>query len=123
MNEPTTSEEKARQWSQEELHPQLLAGIIGSATDGIISTDSNGRVVLFNPAAARMFQVSAEEAVGQPLQHFIPELFGEAHGRNGEQPGCAGAGVRRPGAAGVVRGLRAGREFPVEASISQTEVE
>jgi len=121
MNEPTTSEEKTSQWSHEELRPQLLAGIIESATDAIISTDSDWRVVLFNPAAARMFQVSAEEAVGQRLEHFIPELFTQAHRRNVEQPGSADLTIRRVGAVGVVRGVRAdGREFPVEVSISQT---
>jgi len=124
MNEPTTSEEKASQWSPEELRPQLLAGIIESATDAIISTDSDRRIVLFNPAAARMFQVSAEEAVGQPLEHFIPEFFDRAHGRNAEEPGCAGGSIRRVCAVGVVRGDRAKRrEFPLEVSISQTEVE
>jgi PAS domain S-box-containing protein len=124
MNEPTTSEEKASEWSHEELPAQLLAGIIESATDAIISTDLERRIVLFNPAAARMFQVSAEEAVGQPLEHFIPEFFDRAHRRNVEEPGSAGGSIRRVYAVGLVRGDRAkGREFPVEVSISQTEVE
>lgn len=46
---------------------QILAGLIESAMDAIISVDENQRMVLFNPAAERMFGLSATDALGQPV--------------------------------------------------------
>jgi PAS domain S-box-containing protein len=41
--------------------------------DAIVSIDERQRVVLFNPAAEKMFGVEAGEALGVPLSPFIPE--------------------------------------------------
>ena len=41
--------------------------ILTYMADGVISLDLEGRVVTFNPAAARLLDVSAAEAVGRPF--------------------------------------------------------
>ena len=56
-----------------------LSGIIGSAMDAIISVDAGQRITIFNEAAEKMFRCPAGEALGQPLDRFIPARFREAH--------------------------------------------
>jgi len=101
---------------------EQLAGILLSAMDAIITVDAGQRIVLFNPAAELMFRCTAEDALGQPIDRFIPERFRTAHRTHVQAFGHAKATNRRMGALGAVSGLRAnGEEFPAEAAISQVE--
>jgi PAS domain S-box-containing protein len=101
-----------------------LAGVIGSAMDAIVSVDEDQRIVLFNSAAERMFLYPAEEAIGQPLDRFIPKRFHPGHRKHIEEFGRTHVTRRAMGSLGAIFGLRSdGEEFPVEASISQLESE
>ncbi len=100
-----------------------LEGIVQSAMDAIISVDADQRIVLFNPAAERMFQCRAEDALGEKLDRFIPERFRTAHREHIRHFGLTNVTTRRMGQLGKISGLRAdGEEFPLEASISQVEI-
>jgi PAS domain S-box-containing protein len=102
---------------------QRLQGLITSAMDGIISMDEQQRIVLFNPAAEKIFGWTAAQVVGQPLDLLIPARFTDAHRHHVRAFEAAGITGRRMGALGEVSGRRAdGAEFPIEASISQMEV-
>jgi PAS domain S-box-containing protein len=100
-----------------------LRGILDSAMDAIITVDEAQRVVLFNNAAEAMFGWNREDALGASLDCFIPERFRAAHGAHVRRFGEAGITSRRMGGSlRVVTGLRRdGREFPIDASISQIE--
>lgn len=101
-----------------------LEGIVQSAMDAIISVDENQKIILFNQAAERMFQWSAGELLGRPLDRLIPERFRSTHGEHIKRFAQSGITTRRMGALGRITGVRAnGKEFPVEASISQVGVE
>ena len=96
-------------------------GVIQSAMDGIITIDETQRVVLFNAAAERMFGYSAADALGQSLDRFIPARLRAAHRAHVRGFEMTGVTSRAMGKLGDLLGLRAdGREFPIEASISQT---
>jgi PAS domain S-box-containing protein len=83
-----------------------LTTITESALDAIIATKADGRILLFNPAAERMFRCSAAVAAGQLVDRFIPSTALESSGERER-----------------LRAVRAdGDEFDAEAAISHIEV-
>jgi PAS domain S-box-containing protein len=99
-----------------------LAGIIASAMDAIITFDRQQRIVLFNAAAEKMFRCTEAEALGQPIERFIPERLRIAHAGYIQRFGESSAGSRALGDLKPLWALRAdGEEFPMEASISKAE--
>lgn len=101
-----------------------LESIIESAMDAIITVDEAQRVVLFNHAAEQMFGLSTREAIGQPLDRFMPGRYREDHHHHVQKFGQSGATSRKMGQLGTVMGLRSnGEEFPIEAAISHITVE
>ncbi len=100
-----------------------LEGIVESAMDAIITVDESHRIVLFNPAAERMFGVSGDEAMGETLTRFIPVRLRKDHDEHIRRFTETGVTNRKMGALGAVSGLRAnGEEFPLEASISHISI-
>ncbi len=116
----------ARPYSQSEQHlreqGEVLAAVINSASDAVISVDVQGRISLFNPAAARIFGHTADQMIGQPLDTLLPPGQRSAH--PGQLQRFAEAqSTTRPMGVGRVKGLRAdGQELDLEASISQITV-
>ncbi len=100
----------------------LLAGVLDSAMDAIITTDEQQKIILFNRAAERIFGWPRGEIMGQPLERLIPSRFRGSHAAQVRRFGQAGVTSRRMGALNVVYGVRAGgEEFPMDASISQLD--
>ncbi len=102
-------------------HQQVqLTGIIDSAMDAIVMIDAAQRIVLFNPAAERMFGHAVAAVLGKPLDLLLPARFQAAHGEQIRAFGVTGTSSRRMGGLRAITGRRAnGEEFPIEASISQ----
>ena len=97
-----------------------LDAIIDSAMDAIITIDEAQNILLFNRAAESIFRCSRAEALGRPLEGFIPQRFRGAHRGHVRHFGATGVTTRRMGDVTTLWGLRAdGEEFPLEASISQ----
>ncbi|MFL9965488.1 PAS domain-containing sensor histidine kinase [Paraburkholderia sediminicola] len=97
-----------------------MMAIIRSSMEAIVTIDEHQRIIIFNPMAEQVFGCPAMDAVGAPLDRFIPERFRTAHAQHVEQFGVTGVSDRQMGKQRVLSGLRAnGEEFPLEASISQ----
>ena len=56
-----------------------LQRLVDAAGDAIIGADPEGKIVLWNPAAERIFGFAAREALGETLDLIIPERFRARH--------------------------------------------
>ena len=100
----------------------LLAGVLDTAMDAIITVDEQQRIALYNRAAERIFGWPPEQVLGQPLERLIPEHLRARHGEHIRRFAQTGVTSRRMGDGTVVYGRRAnGEAFPMDASISQLE--
>ncbi|HEY0041726.1 MAG TPA: PAS domain-containing sensor histidine kinase [Flavisolibacter sp.] len=101
-----------------ELDQSHITSLFQNATEGLVITKSDGRILMINPAACRMFQYSEEELIGQPIELLIPAHYREHHVALREQfykdPGNRVMGHGRD-----LNGERKnGSLFPVEISLS-----
>ena len=98
-----------------------MTGLVDAVNDGVITIDADGKVVLFNRAAERLFGAPATEAIGGSVDRFIPRQ--SAHPGSRADAALQVADVH----SGEVRelfGRRAdGQEFPLEVSLSRHETE
>jgi len=96
--------------------------LLAAAHEAIVLVDEGQRVIGFNPAAEALFGCTAAEALGSPLDRFVPA---RARGRHIEQARqfAASAEVRTIHAARRrVAAVRAdGREIGVEVTLSRVE--
>ena len=99
-----------------------LSAIIHSALNAIVTADEMQNVILFNPAAEQIFGWKESEALGRPLDQFIPVRYRAAHREHLRKFGQTEINGRKMGQRDGILGVRKnGEEFPLEASISHVE--
>src|SRR5581483_1452639 len=54
---------------------ELFSAFIATAVDGIVITDAQGRVSVFNPACERLFGYSPKDALGRDVSMLVAEPF------------------------------------------------
>jgi PAS domain S-box-containing protein len=91
---------------------------VEAAPNGMVLTDSDGRIVLMNGQAEKLFGYDRQELLGRPIEALIPQRLRTHHARYrhdfGRQPE-----VRAMGAGRDLFGLRKdGTEVPVEIGLS-----
>ncbi len=97
---------------------------IDSVMDAIVSVDARQTIIMFNPAAERMFGVRAADALGQPLSMLIPERLHATHAAHVAGFVRSGVDSREMAAQMEVLGRRSdGSEFPIESAISRTLID
>ena len=101
---------------------ETLDAVIRSTDSAIISTDREGRVKMFNPAAERIFGRTRESMQGQLIEMLLPARFKAAHTQHRDDFADSRVQIRMMGV-GPVKGLRAdGQEIDLEAKISRVTV-
>jgi two-component system sensor kinase FixL len=100
------------------IEGQSLEWLLASAADAMLIVDSDGKLILVNPALERLFGYDSGVLPGQLLEVLIPTRFRHAHGGqrneffNHPRPRSMGGGTELFGQHSD------GREFPVEVSLS-----
>ena len=104
-----------------EFHGPSTEEILSCIADAVISTDEQGKILLFNPAAEKLFGYSATEVLGTSIQLLIPPRFREVHAGDVASFGSAPSeSARAMAGEREVFGLRRdGTEFPAEAMLSR----
>src|SRR6185369_2186690 len=98
--------------------PAHLISLFENATEGIILTNGEGKIVLVNPAAQKMFDYKETELVGSLIEVLLPERIKPHHHhlREGfyEHPQNRVMGQGRD----LYGKTKGGTEIPVEVSLS-----
>ncbi len=98
--------------------------LINSAVDGIIAFDEEGRIEIFNPAAAQIFEHSEEEALGSDFFHLIAEQEAIAFKANlldKNRPHRTTVGLSNEELIGIRR--RSGQLFPLALAVNPMLIE
>ncbi|MBI3066946.1 MAG: PAS domain S-box protein [Deltaproteobacteria bacterium] len=100
-----------------------LRTLIETTQDALVSIDRQGRIVMFNPAAERMFGYARAEIAGQKVNTLMAEPYASEHDKYIERY----KKTREARAIGRVRATTAKRKggelFPIEISVSEMEGE
>ena len=108
---PLLTERQALQERNQQLYAseRRLESVINSALDAIICLDSRQRITVFNPTAAALFLCSPRDALGKPLEQFLPDA----------SRALAFAPLTTQAVLGEMTGMTSsGHEIPVEVSVS-----
>lgn len=100
-----------------------LHSLIQTALDAVVAIDRQGCIVLFNPAAERMFGYTQAEVIGQTVNILMAEPYAREHDRyieHYEQTGEARAIGRTRS---VMAKRKSGQLFPIELSVTEVQTE
>lgn len=96
-----------------------VSRLIDTTQDAVVSIDRQGRIVLFNPTAEKMFGYSSDEVQGRHVRLLMPEPYSSEHDSYIDRY----ERTRVPHAIGRVRVVSAQRKngevFPMELSVTE----
>ncbi|MBF0124341.1 MAG: EAL domain-containing protein [Magnetococcales bacterium] len=97
----------------------MTQAVLQSVINGIVIINANKEIVVFNPAAERLFGYTAAEAIGQDIRLLMPAIYRDQH--NAGMDRYFATGERKIiGRSCEIVGLRKdGSQFPGEVFISE----
>jgi PAS domain S-box-containing protein len=101
-----------------------LRAVVDHAVDGLVTLNSKGNILSFNPACERLFGYTAAEAIGAPITLLAPRLYADS--AYGDLASLAPASGSRGGdtSAHESRGRRKNRTtFAMEIAVSSYQLE
>lgn len=108
--------------ARREQEQGLLDAVLKLVPDAIISIDLDGRIMMFNPAAERIFGRSRASVQGEPVELLMPERLRAGHHEAQQRFAKSSGDVRMMGLRRV-KGLRAdGQEIDLEGFISHVNL-
>lgn len=97
---------------------EMLDALFKHATEGIIVSNNEAKIVMINPIAESLFGYQKDELIGSTIEALIPKKYSHSHIKNRNQY----IGNPHPRSMGIGVDLFAmkkdGTEFPVEISLS-----
>ncbi|MFQ5469649.1 MAG: PAS domain S-box protein [Gammaproteobacteria bacterium] len=120
-----TREIKLRKQMQERLEAseRLQQTVIKTATDGIITIDSNGLIKTFNPAAERIFGFGAEEIIDTDVSRLMRNQDRKNHAtylqRYMDRQDSTAIGINRE----IFGQRKNGSVFPIEIALSEMRID
>jgi two-component system sensor kinase FixL len=104
-----------------ELGESWLRSLVNTTQDAVVSIDREGRIVLFNPAAERIFGYTIEEIHGAKVNILMPMPYAAEHDSYIERYEKTGEAH----SIGRIRTVEARRKdggiFPIELSVAEVE--
>ena len=101
---------------------EMFRSVAESAVDGIVSANSRGEIIFFNPSAERLFGYPEGEVMDRQLSILMPERFREAH-HHGLKRFLSTGEAHVIGKTVELAGRRKdGTEFPIELSLTNWKV-
>ena len=105
--------------ARHEAQSRDLKVLLETATQGILSVDARGTIVMANRALETMFGWQSGELIGQRLERLLPPAFRQTHERHrtnyvsAPRPRLMGGGLH------LVGERKDGSTFPIEVSLNQ----
>lgn len=101
----------------------LIDTLFNHVAEGIVVSDTSGKIRLVNPSACRMFGYNEQELLGQPIEILIPSEMHDKHVKNREH--FHKHAHTRPMGVGLDLHARSksGTNIPVEISLSPVVVD
>ncbi len=118
------AEESAKQ-QERAAFLSLMDAVIESLPDGLVVTDQEGRIILFNAKAEFMFGRHRSEVIGQKVEMLMPETIRAAHVNHRQiyNRFDVSAHSRTMGLGLQLSGMRSdGNEFPADITLARMVV-